>query len=87
MIDNATILAEVRAMRRDLQRHQDAKIEPIVVGATEAAKMLDVCPDTLNRWAKEGKIPRFIEGRVYKFLVEDLKAFAKQRTQGGAENG
>lgn len=79
MIDNATILDEIRQLRRDVLRHHDAKPEPIMVGAIEAAKMLDVCVDTLNRWAKDGKIPRFEQDRVYKYLVEDLKAFARAK--------
>lgn len=43
--------------------------------ASEAARMLGVHPDTLKRWATEGKVPHYkTPGGQYQFKLEDLEA-------------
>ena len=81
MIDIATILEEVRALRRDILRHRDAKVEPIVVGAEAASKMLGISISTLNTWVKSGLLKKFIVDGVHRFRVADLQEFVAGRMQ------
>jgi excisionase family DNA binding protein len=39
-----------------------------------AARILAVHPDTLKRWATEGKVPHYkTPGKQYRFKLEDLE--------------
>ena len=82
MMDEATkmLLEELRQIREMLRQRSD-RTEVIQVDTAEAARILCVCEKTLLRWTAEGKIRRFKEGGVHRYLLEDLKAYARERSQ------
>ena len=64
------------------QRQTDAVFEGPVMKAADAAAYLQICPRTLRRLAKAGKIPRYnirgdgVPGRpMWRYRREDLDAY------------
>jgi Helix-turn-helix domain len=47
----------------------------------EAARLLVVSPQTLNRWSKKGVIPRFKGKRMIRYRRSDIEAFARQQME------
>ncbi|HEX4204252.1 MAG TPA: helix-turn-helix domain-containing protein [Ktedonobacteraceae bacterium] len=59
--------------------------EPL--NSEQAARMLGVKPRTVINLAKQGKIPAFRVGDLWKFLRSDIQAYIDaQRKQTKAEN-
>ncbi len=50
-----------------------------LVTAEEVAALLKVSPKTIYRWAQEGVLPAFREGRLVRFLQTDVEAFVQNR--------
>lgn len=57
---------------------------PILLNEVQAARLLGVKPDTLQRWRREGKGPKSVRigERSIRYTVSDLRAFIEDR--GGA---
>lgn len=60
------------------------KMLPLLVTAEEIAALLKVSPKSIYRWASEGRLPSFREGRLVRFLESDVEAFIKSRIGVGA---
>jgi excisionase family DNA binding protein len=50
-----------------------------LVTAEEVASAVKVSPKSIYRWASEGRLPAFREGRLIRFLGSDVEAFVKSR--------
>jgi excisionase family DNA binding protein len=50
-----------------------------LVTAEEVAAVLKVSPKSIYRWASEGRLPAFREGRLIRFLESDVEVFVKSR--------
>jgi len=50
-----------------------------LVTAEEVAALLKVSPKSIYRWAKEGLLPAFREGRLVRFRESDVETFVKDR--------
>ncbi len=54
-------------------------VEPILVDAVSAAKLLSISVRTLSQWTKDGIVPsRKIGGRLL-FSVDRLREFAREK--------
>ena len=53
-----------------------------VLTLKEVAQRLKLHPNTLRRYAKEGKLPAMKFGRVWRIEEEDLKEFMRAMKQG-----
>jgi excisionase family DNA binding protein len=49
---------------------------PIIMGTEDAAGVLDVHVNTIKNLVKNGELPHFNVGRVWRFRKEDLMKFA-----------
>jgi len=58
-----------------------------LVSAETGGLEIGVKPDTLRRWAREGRIPSFKVGVALRFRVSDLKALVVQRPTDKAKAG
>lgn len=83
-----TLIEEIRGLRETMERSQGSDERPLTREA--AAKFLDVHPDTLYRWAKEGQIAysKLGDGERadMRFRLEDLQHFAFDRRKIGAKD-
>jgi excisionase family DNA binding protein len=79
-MNESVLLDELRQIR-DLLRRKSDRPEVIHVDTAEAARILAVSEKTLGTWVKDGKIPRFVEGGVYRYRIADLEAFSIARAQ------
>jgi len=52
-----------------------------IVTAEEIAALLKVSPKSIYRWASEGRLPAFREGRLVRFLESDVETFVKERVR------
>jgi excisionase family DNA binding protein len=50
-----------------------------LVTAEEVATLLKVSPKSIYRWAKDGILPAFREGRLVRFLESDVETFVRDR--------
>jgi len=50
-----------------------------LVTAEEVAALLKVSPKSIYRWARDGILPAFREGRLIRFVESDVEAFIKDR--------
>ncbi len=50
-----------------------------LVTAEEFATLLKVSPKSIYRWASEGRLPAFREGRLIRFLESDVETFVRDR--------
>ncbi len=50
-----------------------------LVTAEEVAALLKVSPKSIYRWAQDGILPAFREGRLVRFLESDVEVFVKKR--------
>ena len=50
-----------------------------LVTAEEVAAVLEVSPKSIYRWASEGRLPAFREGRLIRFLESDVELFVRNR--------
>jgi excisionase family DNA binding protein len=50
-----------------------------LITAEEVATLLKVSPKSIYRWAKDGLLPAFREGRLVRFLESDVEAFVRDR--------
>lgn len=55
-----------------------------LITADEVAALINISPKSIYRWASEGRLPSFREGRVIRFLASDVEAFIKSRIGAGA---
>lgn len=55
-----------------------------LITADEVAALINISPKSIYRWASEGRLPSFREGRVIRFLASDVEAFIKSRIGVGA---
>ena len=46
-----------------------------LISLSEACKFLDVSDATLRRYIKDGKVPAYNFGKVYKFKIQELSEF------------
>ena len=53
-----------------------------VLTLREVAEKLKLHPNTLRRYAKEGKLPAMKFGRAWRIEEEDLKEFMRAMKQG-----
>ncbi len=56
-----------------------ALLDNPLVTAEEVAAVLRVSPKSIYRWASEGRLPAFREGRLIRFLESDVEVFVKSR--------
>jgi excisionase family DNA binding protein len=56
-----------------------ALLDHPLVTAEEVAALLKVSPKSIYRWASEGRLPAFREGRLIRFLGSDVEAFVRSR--------
>jgi excisionase family DNA binding protein len=52
-----------------------------LITAEEIAALLKVSPKSIYRWASEGRLPAFREGRLIRFLESDVETFVKERVR------
>ena len=52
-----------------------------LITAEEIADLLKVSPKSIYRWASEGRLPAFREGRLIRFLESDVETFVKERVR------
>jgi excisionase family DNA binding protein len=52
-----------------------------LITAEEIAALLKVSPKSIYRWASEGRLPAFREGRLIRFLESDVETFVKDRVR------
>lgn len=57
---------------------------PALVTAEEIAEFLKVSPKSIYRWAGEGRLPAFREGRLIRFLESGVETFVRARIGVGA---
>jgi excisionase family DNA binding protein len=50
-----------------------------LITAEEVAALLKVSPKSIYRWASEGVLPAFREGRLIRFLESDVEVFVRSR--------
>jgi excisionase family DNA binding protein len=50
-----------------------------LITAEEMAAFLKVSTKSIYRWASEGRLPAFREGRLIRFLGSDVETFVKSR--------
>lgn len=50
-----------------------------LITAEEVATLLKVSPKSVYRWANDGLLPAFREGRLVRFLGCDVEAFVRDR--------
>ncbi len=50
-----------------------------LITAEEIAALLKVSPKSIYRWASEGRLPAFREGRLIRFLESDVEVFVRDR--------
>ncbi len=55
-----------------------------LITADEIATLLKVSPKSIYRWASEGRLPAFREGRLVRFLESDVEVFVRDRIGVGA---
>lgn len=78
---NESILLEELQQIRDLLRRKSDRPDVIHVDTADAARILAVSEKTLGTWVRDGKIPRFVEGGVFRYRVADLEAFSQERAK------
>ncbi len=61
-----------------MEARTDLLSSPLVT-AEEVATLLKVSPKSIYRWAKEGILPAFREGRLVRFLESDVETFVRDR--------
>ena len=52
-----------------------------LITAEQIAELLKVSPKSIYRWASEGRLPAFREGRLIRFLESDVAIFVKERVR------
>jgi excisionase family DNA binding protein len=52
-----------------------------LITAEEIADLLKVSPKSIYRWASEGRLPAFREGRLIRFLEADVETFVRERVR------
>lgn len=52
-----------------------------LITADEIAALLKVSPKSIYRWASEGRLPAFREGRLVRFLESDVETFVRERVR------
>jgi len=50
-----------------------------LITAYQVAALINISPKSIYRWAAEGRLPAFREGRVIRFLASDVETFIKSR--------
>lgn len=63
---------------------QDNRKPEQLITADQVAALISISPKSIYRWASEGRLPSFREGRVIRFLASDVEAFIKSRIGAGA---
>jgi excisionase family DNA binding protein len=58
-----------------------AILTTVLVTAEEIAAILKVSPKSIYRWASEGRLPAFREGRLIRFLESDVEEFVRTRVR------
>ena len=58
-----------------------AQLNSVLITADEIAAFLKVSPKSVYRWASEGRLPAFREGRVIRFLESDVEEFVRDRVR------
>lgn len=56
-------------------------MDPLLVTAREAAKLLSICERTLFGLTKDGELPAVRIGRAVRYRLEDLKEWAKNSSE------
>ncbi len=58
-----------------------ALLNRTLITAEEIAEILKVSPKSIYRWASEGRLPAFREGRLIRFLESDVEEFVRTRVR------
>lgn len=58
---------------------------PIALDLVDAAAMLGVSPSTLNRLRVAGQVPYARFGRLVRYRLSDLEAYAAERVEASAK--
>jgi excisionase family DNA binding protein len=53
----------------------------VLITAEEIAALLKVSVKSIYRWANEGRLPAFREGRLIRFLESDVEEFIRTRAR------
>ncbi|MHB8730845.1 MAG: helix-turn-helix domain-containing protein [bacterium] len=56
-------------------------LSTVLITAEEIAALLKVSPKSIYRWASEGRLPAFREGRLVRFLESDVEDFVRTRVR------
>ncbi len=56
-------------------------LNTVLITAEEIAALLKVSPKSIYRWASEGRLPAFREGRLIRFLESDVEEFVRTRVR------
>lgn len=56
-------------------------LNTVLVTAEEIAGLLKVSPKSIYRWASEGRLTAFREGRLIRFLQSDIEKFVRARVR------
>lgn len=56
-------------------------LNTVLITAEEIAAFLKVSPKSIYRWASEGRLPAFREGRLIRFLESDVEEFIRTRVR------
>ena len=56
-----------------------ALLDNPLITAEEIAAVLKVSPKSIYRWASEGRLRAFREGRLIRFLESDVEVFVRNR--------
>ena len=77
--------ALVVAVKDELAKHAKRDDTPEFVDISTAAKLFCLAPTTVERWAKEGRLPSHRAGKKLVIKTSDLRAIVE--AQGSARGG
>ena len=55
-----------------------------ILNSREAARVLDMSPDTVNEYARRALLPAFKQGRQWRFREHDVYAFKRELQEDAA---
>ncbi len=68
---------------QDATKGEDIRMFSRMLTAEQVAQVYQVSPKTIYRWAKQGAIPAFREGRVVRFFLRDVEKHILSRSRTG----
>lgn len=68
-----------------MNKKDQIDLEPLAVQLTEAARLLNVCPQTLHAYTQKGVIPhKRLGNQIILYPVDELRAWLKNLHSNGA---